>query len=108
MTQSSYLKCHADSLFVQDANGDLTSVNNWQGGAEAPLFYLARGKSASICRFHESVPASLREQLLALVAEETGSPLQAPIHAQAYEQILGSYTSIKPPRHGPAYCFAKQ
>ncbi len=108
MTQSSYLKCHADTLFAQNAEGDLTLVNDWQQASQAPLFYLARGRTGKIYRFHASVPIAVRQEILPLVAEEPTNPQQLPIFADRYTRLLSKAMDIGASRFGPAYCFTDE
>lgn len=80
MTDEALLTLHAQAMFLQDAAGDLTCVNEpWDGTRPAPRAFLARAAGGrELLRFRGDVPPETRARIRALCAAFPCAP-QSPI-----------------------------
>lgn len=103
------MRLHVEALFTHDAAGDLVAVNE-PNGAPAPRFFLGRTEGGTVRRFRHDVGQELREQLIAV--PEDGSfrdhPLDAPVNASRYEEVLARVTAVQRTWAGPAYSFPER
>lgn len=80
MTDQALLALHARAMFLQDAAGDLTCVNEpWDGTRPAPRAFLARAAGGrELLRFRGDVPPETRARIRALCAAFPCAP-ESPI-----------------------------
>jgi len=97
---------HLDSLYLSDARGRLTGINQWDGGP-VPRFHLVRAPERNAWRFRADLDPALIGALEALCqAEPVGGDLHAdPRLADDALELLNRASPIEAIWRGPAYAF---
>ncbi|MEM9951695.1 MAG: GNAT family N-acetyltransferase [Chloroflexota bacterium] len=99
-----FLQQRAELLYTFDENNRLTGINEEESEQAIPYFYLMRTAQHTLCRIRHDVPDAIAHYLKTLVETELlTSDLQAPLHQQAYYDLLARHFTIDKIELGPAY-----
>ena len=98
------MRMHVEALFLHDAAGRMTRVNEPSGKA-APRFFIGRTPHGNEWRLRDDVDAALARELeSACAAEPTGEQfLTPPYGSTPFEAILGRFAPIERKWAGPVY-----
>ena len=100
------MQLHTRALFVNNADGDIVTVNE-PAGARAPRFFLGTFSDGKLLRFRDDVNDEVRQQLsVAAEREVAAASFRAPIDSAPYQAILGTSAPIVNTWAGPAFCFS--
>ncbi len=91
-------------MYVHDARGRITAVNQWDDSSLVPRFHLILTAEGPLCRFRADVPDALAAELTDLAASER-LPEREPIHEARYQALLSANAPIERIRCGPAFVF---
>ncbi|MGE0625031.1 MAG: GNAT family N-acetyltransferase [Pseudomonadales bacterium] len=97
---------HLHTLYLIDARGGLTGINQWDGGA-VPRFHLVRSETGNRWRFRADLEPELVRSLESLCeAEPVGGDLRAdPRLAGRALDLLNRASPVQAVWRGPAYTF---
>ena len=100
------MRMHVEALFLHDAAGRMTRVNEPSGKA-APRFFIGRTRHGHEWRLRDDLDAALARELeSASAAEPTGEQFLAPPYGSApFEAILDRFAPIERKWAGPVYWF---
>ncbi len=100
------LRLQVEALFTHDPDGRIRWSNE-SDPMPVARFFLSRSKQGNLWRFRHDLPASVVCRLEELVASE---PVRddlraAPVHLEAYRDVLQEHGEIEAEFCGPAYRF---